>query len=849
MIEAWDNTNGLPQNMIFALEKDNHGYLWASTEEGLVRLDGASLKVFDQQNYPQMLEQTYYSFYKSPTGIWASADRSIALLEKNILKIIDCTSITDNTWIRALIEVGKDNLLIGTDLGDIYEWKEDQLEPLDFWKPKEKPEINSFFRIDESLILVGTSKGLFELNISSRTMTAISSETFLANKIFGTPAQIWVYSSEGGIFQLDKKYQLIEQIPSEAIKDINLSSLTVDSENRIWAGSLEKGLMVIENGKVQRFNYPELRNYTVRKINREENKLFLGTMGKGLLAFKPAKVTQLNYEELSEKNIKAIYQSEDSSIWVGTKANGLYQIKKGKILSWTEENGLVANSNTSISSHQGKLYFGTNAGISIIDMNSGQVQGQFTQENGLTSSYVHALYRDSKDLLWILARRGGIHFLDQEGKLHLVSLDREFENTRFVSALELSNGQILIGSMNQGLFWLENGQLVQHLPLPLPPGENVVYSIYEDQEKDLWLGTHGGLILLKNGEFKILNRSQGLKSKTVYSITDDGNRGVWISSNFGVQYLSKSDLQKFKTHQGEGFILNTYLFDQRLGMPNSETNGLIFPASLRDFSGKIWIPTVEGVGIIDPANLTLDPKEPVNFIWDELQIGDLKSSIEGKVVIPEGVRMFQISFNLIDLDNPSQYTLFYRIAGNGENWLPIKEQRQLYFNGLKPGDYKLEIKIIRFAEEEKVYTLPIQVTASFTETLAFKLILGLVFILLFYFLFMSYFNRKMKYELERKVVQRTRELSQTNEKLKNALNEIEAQNLVMKELTWNHSHLLRAPLTRAMAISHFLVNYAKYDQVEKSKEELELDLLNALHQVDRIVKDTHARSEKLKKNE
>ncbi|WP_157359784.1 ligand-binding sensor domain-containing protein [Algoriphagus mannitolivorans] len=846
MVESWDNTNGLPQNVVFAMDKDNHGYLWLATEEGLARLDGASWRVFDQDNYPFMPEQTYYAFHKSSAGIWASADRSIVLLDKTILKTIDCTKITDNTWIRAVTEIGTENLLIGTDDGKIHEWNKGSLNPLDFWKPEFQLEINSFYNLSASKVLVGTSRGLYELDMVSRKMKLVSSDTFSANKIFGNPNELYIYSSESGISILRKDYSMEKVVDWEEIKDLNLSSLTVDSENRIWSGSLEKGLIAIEKGKVQRFNFPELKNYSVRKIIKEDNNLFLGTMGKGLLLIKPAKVNQLNFEQLVQKNIKAIYQSEDSSVWIGTKADGLFRIKNGEIKSWNQQDGLIQNSNTTISSHNGKIYFGSNTGISVLDMKSGKILDQITEEDGLRSNYVHALYKDSKNILWILTRKGGIHYLDSEGKLHQVKLDPEYEYTRFVSALELSNKQILIGSMNQGLIWVENGKLVKKLALPLPPGENVVYSIYQDKEGDLWLATHGGVLLLKDGKFKALKKIHGLKSKTVYSITGDGKQGIWISSNFGVQYFSTKELENFKKQEGD-LLFSSTLYDKHLGLPNSETNGLIFPAAIQDFSGKIWVPTVEGVGIIDPVTIVEKPKNPINFTWDELRIGEEKSSIGKSVEIPQGVRMFQISFSLIDLENPTQYTLFYRIAGNNEAWLPIKDQRQLYFNGLKPGDYTLEVKILRFGQDEKIYALPIKVSATFFESLSFKLILGFAFILLLYFLLLLYFNRKMKKELEEKVVQRTLELSQTNSKLKSALTEIEVQNAVMKELTWNHSHLLRAPLTRAMGISQLLINFSKYKQAEKTKEELEIELLNALKQVDEIVKDTHAKTQNFKK--
>ena len=64
-MEIWDNSNGLPQNAVFALEKDEFGYLWIATEEGLVRFDGMSPKIFDMDTYPIMQEQTYYTFFQN----------------------------------------------------------------------------------------------------------------------------------------------------------------------------------------------------------------------------------------------------------------------------------------------------------------------------------------------------------------------------------------------------------------------------------------------------------------------------------------------------------------------------------------------------------------------------------------------------------------------------------------------------------------------------------------------------------------------------------------------------------------------------------------------------------------
>lgn len=847
VMEIWDNTNGLPQNAVYALEKDKSGYLWIATEEGLVRFDGISPKLFDKESYPIMQEQTYYTFFKTASGIWGTADRSIALLDRNILKVIDCSEITDQTWIRALVELDSGDLLIGTQSGKIFQLKDDQFTQLEFWNPERKLEVQNFFLLPDSKLLVGTTAGLYELDLKNESMRLISSEDLFAQKIFGEPGSIYVYSSKAGISKLNERYEMEQIVPSNQISDINPSSLILDGEKRIWAGSTTKGLILIQNGIVNRFTYPELANYTIRKIIKEKDNLYLGTLGKGLAIIKPAKVSQLSYEALREKNIKAIFQATDSSVWIGTRSDGVHRIKDGEIHSLNSTDGLLQNGVTTIGSWKDKIYVGSSTGISVIDQKSKKVIGKITEEDGLKSNYIYAVYKDSKDWLWILTRYGGIHYFDQNGDFHQIQLSDNYSNTSLISILELKDKQIVIGSMNQGIFWIQDGVLIKNQSLPLTPGENVVYCIYQDESDDLWFGTHGGIVLLKDEEFKILRKSNGIKSQSVYSITADTKDGVWITNNFGAQYFAKSELQRFKETGDEDFFASTTVYNKSLGMPNSEANGLIFPSSIGDFSGNIWIPTVEGVGVIDASNLSENVIGPANFRWDELNLGDQKTPIDDQIIIPEGVRMFQVSFSLIDFENPNQYSLFYRIDSKTEQWIPIKDQRQLIFNGLKPGEYTLEVKVLRYGKLDSIQTIPIQVTAALIETTAFKISFVIIILLLLYFVVKYYFNIQMKKSLESMVDKRTLELSRTNEKLKEAVKEIEDQNLILKEITWNQSHLVRAPLTKAMGINMLLLNYPKYSTVGKSKEELEKELLDTLKELDKLVKDTHSKSENLKK--
>ncbi|SFT35909.1 Two component regulator propeller [Algoriphagus locisalis] len=849
VMEIWDNTKGMPQNTIFAMEKDNFGFLWAATEEGLVRFDGKTLKVFSQDSYPEMLEQTYYTFFKTKGGIWASGDRSIILIDKTIKTVIDCSEIADKTWIRGIAENGKGGLLIGNQKGEIFSWDQGTFSPLSFWNPSIRLEILGFHSIENSIILVGTTQGIYELNLETAQSKLITAQDFSALKIFSNANSLYVYGQEKGIFRIEMDYRLEKVYSFEQLDGVNPSSLIVDSDNTIWAGSLENGLIKMSDGKVDEVIFPELHSYTVRKIIKKDDNVYLGTVGKGLTVVRPAKIKQLTAEALKQKNIKPIYQAGDSSIWIGTKSDGLFQLKNGVVNSWTDQDGLLQNRVNTIGSANGKVYVGSTSGVTIIDQKSGKVTGYLTQENGLLSNYVGAIFRDSKNWLWILTRKGGIHYFDEKGNFNQIELPENYSNTIFISILELKNKQVLVGSINHGFLRFENNQLVENEILPLTPGEDVIYSFYEDAAGDLWFATHGGIVLLYQGEFKVLRKRHGLKSRSVFSIIHDGNVGVWVTHNFGIQYFPDSELEKFKLDTDEDFHIATSFYSESQGMPNSEANGLIFPSTIKDNMGRIWIPTVEGVGIIqDPLPKEELPKDFL-FIWDNLQIGDQKIDIQDEILIPQGVGMFQVSFSLIDFENPNQYSLFYRINSKSEQWQPIKDQRFLNFTGLKPGDYTLQIKIHLHGNLEEIHTLPIRVKAIWFESIAFKILALLAFGILIYFVMKHYSHIRLKRKLERMVSLRTAELSKANRQLKKAFSEIENKNKVLLDITWNQSHLVRAPLTKAMGIAEVLNNYTTYQEIGLSKEELEKELLETLELLDQVVRETHAMSENIKNNE
>jgi len=58
---SWTSANGLPDNTIMAMVRTHDGFLWITTDGGLVRFDGVRFRVFDKTNTPHW-PSTNFSF-------------------------------------------------------------------------------------------------------------------------------------------------------------------------------------------------------------------------------------------------------------------------------------------------------------------------------------------------------------------------------------------------------------------------------------------------------------------------------------------------------------------------------------------------------------------------------------------------------------------------------------------------------------------------------------------------------------------------------------------------------------------------------------------------------------------
>ena len=111
--------------------------------------------------------------------------------------------------------------------------------------------------------------------------------------------------------------------------------------------------------------------------------LWVGTAA-GLVRFDGVAFTRVGLPDSATNNpvrITALCEASDGGLWVGTQANGLFELYRGSIRSFTSVNGLLDEGITSLAADkQGMVWVGTESGL---DLWTGRVFQSFSRRDGL----------------------------------------------------------------------------------------------------------------------------------------------------------------------------------------------------------------------------------------------------------------------------------------------------------------------------------------------------------------------------------------------------------------------------------------------------------------------------------
>ena len=747
MIDAWNTDSGLPTNSIVTLLQTSDGYLWIGTEEGLIRFDGVTFTIFDENNTPEItnnyinclfedsnknlwigirhggvvtykngnfklyskkdgfLKNLTKSITEGPGGaIWIGTEGLYKFQDNKFTLFTQKDGLPDDS-IGTIYKDSKENLWIGT-LNGLCCLTNNQFTHYDIKKDTEENKIWSICEDKNGILWIGTEKGLFQIRNKTIIATPFNANFpgMRVDSIFKDNGNnIWIGTETQGIFRYKPTNETFENLSKvSGLSDNTIRVITGDKEGSIWIGSVYGGLNRLRDSKFKVFGVREgLADDIVFTIAEDSNHyVWIGTYN-GLTRVKDDIKKPINFNTgngLSNNVVDTIYEDHSGSIWVGTD-NGLNQLQNSpskiqKVSQYAFEGNVLAI----MEDTPGNLWVGTNGGLFKKEKNSANWQKinlEIDDEKGEYFKHVNIIYEDSKKNLWFSASSRGL--------------------------VKLSGNTFTVYNEKDGLSCVS------------------VQQIYEDNDNVFWFGTLKGLFRLKDDKFTHFTIKDGLFNNNIYKILEDSRGNLWISCNRGIFSVSKKDLNDYADDKIAYLHYTAYSKDD--GMRSFECNGGMQTAGCKTSDGRLWFPTTQGIVVIDPEKLAVN-KLPPPVINEQVLLDGVPIALGEEIKVNPGVKRIDFRYTALSLRLPKRVKFKYRLEGYSNEWLDAGTQRIATYTNLDAGDYRFQVTACNDDGlwNEKGAAINFSVIPSFTDTWLFR-ILALTVFAVFSYLVINFINK------------------------------------------------------------------------------------------------------------
>jgi len=236
------------------------------------------------------------------------------------------------------------------------------------------------------------------------------------------------------------------------------------------------------------------------------------------------------------------------------------------------------------------------------------------------------MFEDDKGRIWIGCVFGaGLYILDIKDGIIKHLKEKSMGINNIIGMMMDEQGKVWFTTpdnndneqLSTGVYIIDEKEgTIKHFSKAQGLSRNDCFGIFEDHQKNVWIGTYGGgatIVDQKKGTLRYLNKARGLSTDSIHVIMQEDKNKIWISSSNRTGKINVVDVQN-------GTITH---YAEKQGIPKDYQYRL-----LKDEKGNIWIGTKEhGVYIIDllkgaTKNINVSSGLSGNFVSSPILMDD-----------------------------------------------------------------------------------------------------------------------------------------------------------------------------------------------------------------------------------
>ena len=782
VVKQWNIKDGLPSQSLKSVVQDQQGYMWLGTQFGLSRFDGTTFTNYNTQNSPFLPSNGINKLLVDSSGLlWVGTKSGLVVINPATFA---AQEFNIKGPVRDILEDSKGSIWIAAN--GLYYVDRGQVDlrtqvngPLPIVNATVITQIVgsvSQMALSPEGIWLVNDRHLLRLTKNSSDFSKLRLELTAKISLPERLAQTIVHdlsflngnlyiASELGAYFLDLDDEL-RPFPLPNANNSAVYKFMSDTDGGLWVSTYGRLLFRDKTGEWQWVEPSQLdQSIWFADIFRDDkNNVWLASFSEGLWLAHEGRVERHSAVSNMTESVMAISQAPDGKLWVANKSGiGYFDLDKSFInLVPSSKYGYASVHDLQFDGE--RLYIATGRGLFVFENKTlYTVPGRALRDNP-----VFAISRSSKGGFWIGTGRG-LYRLNYAGLTPFAY--NAFLGSKFITYVLDKTNFGVIGTSKGAYYFTDRG--IEKIGDQTTLESAYVTSVLHIDGVGILIGSlNDGLFYRSTqGQWRQLDAANGLPYGSIFSLEyDEKLKHVWVSTMKGVYRMPvaqfKTEIKSLKVEE----VISS--FDRQLdGKANQCCSGLGHDA-VADTGNSIWYPSLQGVVEI-PKNVelfgVLALKPTIETITTPLR--HLTTAALGKKPSLEtDERDITLTYTAIDYYAPNSIEFRYKLSGLDSDWRYANTRREAIYTNLPPGSFLFQLEAKRQGEDwakaqdvEYGFLVP----ERFDETIYFRLLITSGFILLFYLIFWVFRaqERRKQEALEGLITERTLELRQANDKL------------------------------------------------------------------------------------
>jgi DNA-binding CsgD family transcriptional regulator len=519
------------------------------------------------------------------------------------------------------------------------------------------------------------------------------------------------------VFLLSSQFSFCQELPPI----VKYNPATYGAGNQNWMISQDKNdfIYFANNEGLLEYNgttwslYPSPNETIIRSVNVIDNKIYTGCYMEFGYWIRHSN-GQLKYTSLS-KSLKNKIQDDEQfwnilnyDQWVIFQSLNkifIYDTKTGKFNIIAPKNGIVKSFRTNNS-----IYYQSPG------------EGLFEIENGISKLISNNIIFQKGRIVSVFSTIEGLLIQTQsDGLFKLIAgnvtksptfMDSGISSSTIYSCRILSDGSFALGTVSNGIFIISReGKVKYHITQNKGLSNNTVLSLFEDSDKNLWLGLDNGINCINiQSPVRSFADNTGILGTVYTSIVHQGklyigtNQGLFFKSygsNDDFQFISGTKGQVWSLFENQGTLFcghdsGTFIINSGVAICIFSQSGTWKFSKVPNHSNLLLQGNYYGVSVLENLSNKWVFRNKITGFDYSSRYFEITNSLDVFVSHEyKGVFRFKLDQNLIKTNK----FITYKTPTKGKNASLVKFNNQIYY-AYKDGILKLNSKTNEFEKDK-----------------------------------------------------------------------------------------------------------------------------------------------------